>query len=218
MMTKTKELARSAKLILDTVARAAEGFYIHIDAGMLVCSDPDYLQNCPGAVDGLHALITDIPGTGLPIAYHKEKNGDVTASFGGLSPLTQSVAGFEAMLDGLAFVEEVMSAKNKNGEAEAYVFGRDGNLNPGKRLLTAWARSPIEAVAKLYSHLSNGFGGDERAAFKINIHADGEISMRSLHDWSKHPIKDISARLMDEFDLYLESKSSRDDDMSMDFN
>ena len=41
--------------------------------------------------------------------------------------------------------------------------------------------------------------------------------MRSMHDWSKHPIKDISARLMDELDLYLESKADRDD-MSMDFN
>ena len=75
----------------------------------------------------------------------------------------------------------------------------------------------MEAVAKLYAQLSNGFGDDERAAFEVDIHEEGEITMRSMHDWSKHPIKDISARLMDELDLYLESKADRDD-MSMDFN
>ncbi|MFG6572205.1 hypothetical protein ACGYLO_11425 [Sulfitobacter sp. 1A13353] len=216
-MADTEELARAAQHTMDTVALAGGQFYINVTSEMLICSDTGFFDSHPQAVASLNTLISKLPEAALPISFIKEKNGEVSASFGGLHPSTLDVKGFKAVLEGIDVIEEILPSIQKNGEPEAYVFGRNGDLNPASRLLTAWARSPMEAVAKLYTQLSNGFGDDERAAFEVDIHEEGEITMRSMHDWSKHPIKDISARLMDELDLYLESKADRDD-MSMDFN
>ncbi|HDZ53575.1 hypothetical protein LCGC14_0045310 [marine sediment metagenome] len=216
-MPDTAELARAAQHTMNTVALAGGQFYINVTSEMLICSDTGFFDSHPQAVASLNTLISKLPEAALPISFIKEKNGEVSASFGGLHPSTLDVEGFKAVLEGIDVIEEILPRTQKNGEAEAYVFGRNGQLNVGDRLLTAWARSPMEAVAKLYAHLSKGFDGDERAAFDTDIHERGEISMRSLHDWSKHPIKDISARLMDELDIYMESKVDRDD-MSMDFN
>jgi hypothetical protein len=216
-MPDTVDLARAAKHLMDTVAQARPGFYIHVTSEMMICSDESFFEGRPDAINGLNVLINNLPEAAVPTSFNKENDGTLSASFGGLKPASLNTEAFHVVLKGLDIVEAIVPEQQKRGDSEAYVFGRNGDLNPASRLLTAWARSPMEAVAKLYAHISKGFGDDERAAFEVDIHEEGEITMRSMHDWSKHPIKDISARLMDELDLYLESKADRDD-MSMDFS
>jgi len=212
----TSDLARYAKHTTDTVALADEGFYVHVDTEMMICSMPDFFDQHPLAIKSLNSLIKGIPATALPLSFAKEKGGAVSVSFGGLIPSSKDTIAFEALFNGLTTIEEFLPDIKKQGDAEAYVFGRNGDLNPGNRMLTAWGRSPMEAVAKLYAHITNGFNGDEKSAFETNIHADGDITMRSLHDWSKHPIKEISARLKDELDIYLDTKNDRSYDISVD--
>lgn len=217
-MTTAADLAHFAKQTADTVSLASDGFHIHVEAEMMMCSQPNFLTGYPRALESLHALIEGAPSTAFPMSYAKEKDGTVSISFGGLTPKARRIDAFMTTFESLSAVEDILPDAQKQGDTEAYVFGRNGNLNPDKRLLTAWARSPMEAVAKLYAHFSTDLKEDGKSVFQMNIHAEGDVEMRSLHDWSKHPIKEISARLMDELDIYLESQANKGDDMSMGFS
>lgn len=197
--------------VIAGIRNAPAGTFLTMSGEMQVINDPESFAKTDGAMPGMQVVLTRLPSNAFPLSIENTKSGDVTVSLGGLAPASLDKTGLGDSLSALSEIDRLLPDAVRGAEAEAYVFGRDGRMNVGDRAMTAWARSPMEAVAKLHAMLEPDFGHAPLAAMEADIHEGGEMGMRRLHDWAQMDIDGLTARLSDEVELHLVAQT-RDDE------
>ena len=202
--------------VVNGMRATTPGQTLSMAEGFVSVTDPERFANGRGALPGLEIVSNRLPDAGRPVTMEHARDGSLKVNMGGVVPRGLGHDDLEETVADLERIEQILPEHVRSTDANVYAFGREGRLNANTRECSVWARSPMEAVAKLYVHLKGGFGEAPLATLEADIHEGGRMEMRRMHDWAEFDVDDLAARLRDEVELQVLSEE-RDPETGPDF-
>lgn len=164
---------------------------LYFDAGMRLSSFAmEFSESEIQAVADI--LARNLPPEAMPVCVGRDESGSAVVALSGIQAKGCGVGPITQLIRDLCVISEMIPRKRQG--REVYIFGTPPLRHLKDRLLSTWACSPEEAVAKLLVSLAPGLSRDPGPTIRSNPFATGPIEMRCSFDMTLVAIEPALAR------------------------
>ncbi|MEP3665104.1 MAG: hypothetical protein ABJN42_00040 [Roseibium sp.] len=179
-----------------------EAININVNEENIYVSQATRLPSVPGFMGHLQLLRSTLPDVMQPlsISFDPAARTQLSMYVGGFEVPMSGPDPLRQTIDDLEFISAI-TQDLPSEESETYVVGHAGKMNANKRLATISTDKPVEMALKVMAAMAPGIAQNPEAVMHHDIHAYGEIEVRTSHDWAKVDIDDLVAIARDEISL-----------------
>lgn len=169
------KMGRLIGFLADRVVHCGEDGMIHFDLGSYQSSFA--MEFSTQEIETFGDLLSrELPYEAVPISVGHDEAGDIIVSLAGIRTKGIGIAAITQLIRDLCVISETIP--HGAGGREVYTFGAAPFRRTRDVLLSTWARSPEEAIAKLLVSLTPGLSRKPYATIATDPFAAGPIEMR----------------------------------------